>query len=116
MAVAKVKLVPKSADTILKKELQAASIGVQLLEKYLGDQIKKAFIWTDSTSVLGWVKNPPKGAGIFVSHRVLLILNKTDKNQWHWVSTKENPADIGTRGLKARYTTRTYFSGTLKQK
>jgi len=38
---------------------------------------------------------------IYVAIRVTEILSKTDKSSWSHISGKDNPADLGSRGLKA---------------
>ena len=51
--------------------------------------------WTDSTVVLYWLK----GQGSynqFIRNRVNKILERNDIN-WQYVSTRDNPADLGSR-------------------
>lgn len=38
---------------------------------------------------------------MFVANRVQLIRDKTDPNNWHYVDTAQNPADLASRGLRA---------------
>ena len=52
--------------------------------------------WTDSTVVMHWlnIQGLPKQ---FVANRVTKILEK-EYIKWYYVPTKQNPADIGSRG------------------
>ena len=53
-------------------------------------------MWIDSQCVLNWI-NSQKPLRTFVENRVKEI--KEDKSiQYHYISTKENPADIACRG------------------
>ena len=52
--------------------------------------------WTDSTVVLDWLNRQ----GLykqFEANRVTKILEK-EYIKWYYVPTKQNPADIGSRG------------------
>lgn len=55
--------------------------------------------WTDSTSVLQYVKNESKRFHTFVANRVAKIRDATLPSQWCHVGSEENPADEGSRGL-----------------
>ena len=51
--------------------------------------------------VLGYIKKQTIRFLIYVSNRVELILKHSTPEQWNYVPTEFNPADIGTRGLAA---------------
>ena len=36
---------------------------------------------------------------MFVASKIELIRDHTDKHQWHYVGTKDNPADYSSRGI-----------------
>ncbi len=57
-------------------------------------------MWTDSTTVLQWLNSSEKQP-IFVANRVAEILDHSTVDEWYFVSTNDNPADIATRGLSA---------------
>lgn len=71
-------------DLILKAELKL------YLQEYV--------FWTDSTSVLKYMKKD-KCFHTFVANRVLAIRGATTASQWRYVGSKENPADDGSRGF-----------------
>lgn len=60
------------------------------------------YLWSDSTIVLGWIKQPPNKLKTFVSNRVAEIQELTSTDTWNHVSTKENPADLLSRGVKPK--------------
>ena len=53
--------------------------------------------WTDSQVVLKWITNPDLHLARFVKRRVDKILHVTSPDAWKYISTSENPADVGTR-------------------
>ncbi|GBN32102.1 hypothetical protein AVEN_105031-1 [Araneus ventricosus] len=56
-------------------------------------------LWTDSTIVLAWIQKDPSVLKPFVRNRVSAIQNLTEINAWKHVPSKENPADIISRGI-----------------
>ena len=59
-------------------------------------EISEKHIWVDSQCVLNWINNK-RTLGTFVENRVKEI--KRDKDtKLHYISTKENPADMASRG------------------
>lgn len=55
--------------------------------------------WTDSTIVLGWLRTPPHQLKTFVQNRVVEINELTETAKWLHVRTKQNPADLVSRGI-----------------
>jgi len=49
--------------------------------------------------VLAYLKNETKKIHVFVANRVKTILDVSSKDQWHYVESKNNPADDASRGL-----------------
>ena len=56
--------------------------------------------WLDSKTALGWIQNKGEWKQ-FVRHRVNEILKLSNKEDWAYCSTEENPADLGSRGVLA---------------
>ncbi|GBN58219.1 hypothetical protein AVEN_181392-1 [Araneus ventricosus] len=56
-------------------------------------------LWTDSTIVLAWIQKDPSVFKPFVRNRVSAIQNLTKISAWKHVPSKENPADIISRGI-----------------
>ncbi|CAG2224942.1 unnamed protein product [Mytilus edulis] len=95
----KSRLAPIQGMTIPKLELMAVLIGVRSL-KFVKTELKlvidKTFLWTDSQCVLKWLSTK-KSLRVFVENRVQEIKSHKDIS-FMYVSTKENPADVATRG------------------
>ncbi|CAF4751000.1 unnamed protein product [Pieris macdunnoughi] len=100
---AKARVAPLKPSTIPRLELAAALLGAQLSSKVcqsLSRKFDQKYFWSDSTIVLGWIKNTnPSNLKQFVYNRVNEIHELTDKSTWHHISTEMNPADIASRGV-----------------
>ena len=101
LVIAKSRVTPLKPVTVSRLELTAALVaskmGGVLLKELEFDQIKKTY-WTDSKTVLGYINNDARRFHVFVSNRVQEIRERTSPAQWHYVGTKENTADITSRG------------------
>ncbi|XP_050338216.1 uncharacterized protein LOC126764587 [Bactrocera neohumeralis] len=59
------------------------------------------FFWTVSQLVLHWIKQHSVTLSTFVGNRVSDIQELTAGGQWRYVPSKENPADLVSRGCPA---------------
>lgn len=57
------------------------------------------YAWTDSMITLSWLAAHPSKWSIFVANRTSEILKTLPFEHWHHISTKENPADLASRGV-----------------
>ena len=99
----KARVAPMKCLTVPKLELQAALLATRLIVdiyKALTIPLSKTFMWTDSTTVLQWLRSFDKQP-IFVANRVSEILESTTVDQWFHVPSTDNPADAGTGGTSA---------------
>ena len=99
--IGKCKVAPIKQISIPKLELEAVVIGVRLLSTIMKESsihITRSTIWTDSQVVLDWLSTTKKQPA-FVANRLKEIFASAGAYQWKHVTTKENPADHGTRGL-----------------
>ncbi|KAL0822414.1 hypothetical protein ABMA28_004489 [Loxostege sticticalis] len=67
---------------------------------YMDDLMKNIHAWTDSSVVLAWLSDHPNKWKTFIANRVSEILTILERKQWSHVSTKNNPADCASRGMK----------------
>ena len=88
--------------SIPRLELMAANIGVRLTQTVC-DALRfeniDVFYWSDSTTVLSWIKRQ-RNWDVFVSNRVKEIRSLSSVEQWHVPGTC-NPADIPSCGCTA---------------
>ncbi|CAG5041260.1 unnamed protein product [Parnassius apollo] len=98
-------------ETIPRLELRAAHLLANLMHKVrhvLDLQSSKMFLWSDSNIVLAWIKtNTPSKLIPLVKNRVIEIINYTKSDDWHWVPSADNPADLLSRGVPAAKLTQT---------
>ena len=98
----KCKVAPIKQMSVPKMELEAAVIGVRLLQlirREMTMTIDQNFLWSDSQVVLDWIASNKKQI-VFVSNRLQEIHKSSLPQQWHHISTYLNPANHGTRGLE----------------
>ncbi|XP_062604473.1 uncharacterized protein LOC134266274 [Saccostrea cucullata] len=98
----KCKVAPKSGHTIPRLELCAAVLAVELgemLSKELDLPLEDIRYYSDSKVVLGYLSNERRRFYVYVCNRVSRIRKSSSQHQWNYVTTDENPADQGTRGL-----------------
>ncbi|XP_055584843.1 uncharacterized protein LOC129737708 [Uranotaenia lowii] len=94
------KVAPLKHLSIPRMELQAAVCGARLMSNICDGhsiEIKERFIWTDSTTVLSWIKADQRKYKQFVAVRIGLILSFSEPESWRWVPTRENIADCLTK-------------------
>ena len=95
------RVAPVRPTTIPRLELVAAVTGTELtgfVRKELDFDVDKVTFWTDSTSVLGYVRSTARRYRTFVANRIAIIQSESSPDQWRHVGTFENPADVSSRG------------------
>ena len=99
---------PIKRMTIPNLELQAAVYGAQLAQFIKEEQAieySDCVFWSDSTTVLYWLRTPEMRHRIFVANRIANILDVSSAFDWKYVSSTANPADDGARGYSVEQMT-----------
>lgn len=104
MLMAKSRVAPLKSITLDRLELCAAVLATGVVSKLKNvfdtDDID-IFAWSDSTITLAWINKPSNTWKTFVSHRVAEIQGIVDKNNWNYVRSAEDPADLISRRTDA---------------
>ena len=102
IVAAKTRVAPNTATSIPRLELMGAVIGVRLasrVAKVLEIPMSSSIFWSDSLNVLWWIRGRSREFKPFVANRIGEIQTSTDPEQWKYIPTDQNPADILSRGM-----------------
>ena len=98
---AKSKVAPTKATTIPRLELQAAVMASRMkckIQSAMDIRFVRVYMWTDSKVVLGYINNESRRFHVYVANRVNIIREATSPEDWNYISSAQNPADIPSRG------------------
>ncbi|XP_074649022.1 uncharacterized protein LOC141904335 [Tubulanus polymorphus] len=114
--MSKSRVSPLKKITIQRLELTAAAIAVRMntaIQKEIELEISDVKYWTDSKTVLRYICNDTARYQTFVANRVNTIREGSNKEQWRYVPSSLNPADLASRGVSPGNTilSERWFSG-----
>jgi len=96
----KLRIAPLKKLTIPRMELMAALMGVRLaktIKEELTVKVHRSVYWSDSKTVLCWIRSEEGRFQQFISNRVGEIHEKSEPHEWKWIPTALNVADDATR-------------------
>ena len=94
------RVAPLKSVSIPRLELTAATLAIKMNHTIMDSlqlHLDNVFFWTDSTTVLRYIRNDKVRYQTFVANRVALIRDGSEKEQWRYVNTDLNPADEASR-------------------
>ena len=103
--LSKSRVAPLKQVSIPRMELTAASVAVkvdQMIKRELELPVKETYFWTDSQTVLRYIHNTTARFQTFVANRLAVIQDGSTPDQWHYVKSSLNPADLCSRGMKVQ--------------
>ena len=104
LVLGKSRVAPLKTVSIPRLELTAATLAARL-SRFVLEELDvpdiQMFFWSDSMTVLRYLRNVSTRFKTFVAHRVQQIQDLTSVSSWNYVPSEKNPADLASRGLSA---------------
>jgi hypothetical protein len=114
LVTARTKVAPLKQQTIPRLELLGAVLSFRFalrVKEATREEISAVTWWTDSSTVLHWLKDETAFYHSYIASRKELILSGSTADQWRHVPGRLNPADDGTKGAKKLDGAHRWFKG-----
>lgn len=98
---AKSRVAPLKTTSIPRLDLCAAVLLTRLVKNIIAVlriHITQQYWWSDSQVVIAWIAAESSRWKTFVANRVSEIHETTQKREWNYVKSIDNPADVLSRG------------------
>ncbi len=105
LLTAKSRVLPLKPLTIHRAELVAAHLLTRLMlrvSELLQIPLPHLFAWSDSEIVLHWLTTTPTSLNRFIANCISAVQSKLPASHWRHVGSKDNPADLASRGMLAK--------------
>ncbi|GFV19558.1 integrase catalytic domain-containing protein [Trichonephila clavipes] len=102
LVTSKSRVAPVKSVTMPRLELCATVLLAKLMKRVetaLQMKTTPVYLWSNSTIALAWIQKEPNLLKSFVANRVAIIQHLTNAEQWHHVSSEQNPVDLVSRGI-----------------
>lgn len=99
----KTRVAPLKVVSIPRLELMAALIGARFAKTIIQNysiKINRKMFWSDSQTVLSWIRSDQRKYHQFVAVRISEILDVSEMSDWFWIAGKQNVADEATKWAK----------------
>ncbi|GBP45700.1 hypothetical protein EVAR_35969_1 [Eumeta japonica] len=104
LLTSKNRVAPIKPTTIPRLELSGALLGARLCAKIMSSltvKVDRCMSWCNSTVVLRWLSSSSTNLKQFVRNRVNAIQETTSGHKWGYLPSRDNPADLVSRRVKA---------------
>ena len=97
----KSRVTPLRPVSVPRLELQGALLAARLAatvqREHKDIKVNNRYFWTDSSTVLQWIRSDPRNYKMYVAHRLGEIDELTTVSEWRYVPSKLNIADLATK-------------------